>query len=92
MVELTTLLFLFSIVVFVIGLLLGYLVSGRNEDITKSDLQIAVAVLVTVVWGISIVAEIIIASYSVNLLVHGIMGVVSGYLFSNGDFNIDIGP
>jgi hypothetical protein len=40
---------------------------------------------------VSIAAEIIIPGYTVSMLVHGIMGAVVGYLFSDDGvtFNID---
>jgi hypothetical protein len=43
------------------------------------------------VWAASIVAEIIIPAYTVSVLIHGIMGAVVGYLFSDDGLDINIG-
>ena len=50
---------------------------------TRSNLQILVGVLVTIVWVLAIIAEIIIPAYTVSVLIHGIMGAIVGYLFSD---------
>lgn len=67
------------------------MLSVRRHDGKTLSLQIIVGLLVTSVWVVSIGAEIIIPAYTVSVLIHGIMGAVVGYLFSEDGFTINIG-
>ena len=92
MVELTTTFLLASLFLFQIGIIGGWLISRRNGDRSyKSKLQVVIGALVTAIWVVSIVAEIFIPAYTVSMLVHGIMGAVVGYLFSEDGVTINIG-
>lgn len=92
MVELTTTFLLVSLFLFQIGIIGGWLISRRNGDRSyKSKLQVVIGALVTAIWVVSIVAEIFIPAYTVSMLVHGIMGAVVGYLFSEDGVTINIG-
>lgn len=92
MVELTTLFLLASLALFLFGIAGGWLLSKKNDDtLTKNRLQVVVGVLVAIVWVVSIAAEIIIPAYTVSVLVHGIMGAVVGYLFSDEGITFNIG-
>lgn len=88
--EPTTIFILGSLALFLFGIVGGWLLTMRDESI-KSDLQIVVGVLVTIVWVVSIAAEIIIPAYTVSMLVHGIMGAVVGYLFSEDGITLNVG-
>jgi hypothetical protein len=88
----TTLLVVVIVVfAFMVGMLLGWRILNKPEPITQSDLRIAIGALVAVAWTLSIAAEIVIPSYTVSLLVHGIMGAVVGYLFSEDGLTLNIG-
>lgn len=91
MVSIVTLYAIASFIVFVVGLSSGWYVSNHGFDITGFSLQTAVAVVVSIIWAVSIVAEIVIPAYTVSVLVHGIMGAVVGYLFSEDGLTINIG-
>lgn len=92
MLQLTTLFVLSSLFLFTVGAIGGWLLSKRSSKRSvKVRLQLVVGVLVTAVWVVSIAAEIIIPAYTVSVLVHGIMGAVVGYLFSEEGININIG-
>ncbi len=91
MVALTTLLLLGTIFLFLAGIGIGLLFSRRRVSSNSTHLQVAVGIMVTIVWVVSIVAEIIIPAYTASLLIHGIMGAVVGYLFSSDGFTINIG-
>lgn len=92
MVEVTTTTFvLIAATIFIVGVLTGWILSLSQDGFTTKDLQMVVGVLVTIMWVVSIAAEIIIAAYTVSVLVHGIMGAVVGYLFSNEGLNITLG-
>lgn len=91
MVQITTLFILASIFLFLLGVVGGWLIARRHVENKKIHLQIIVGVLVTIVWVVSIAAEIIIPAYTVSMLVHGIMGAVVGYLFSDDGITFKIG-
>ncbi len=79
-----------SIVIFAIGIIVGWQLSTPENVFTQSNLQIVVGILVTLMWVASIVAEILIPAYTVSALIHGIMGAVVGYLFSEDGLNLNI--
>lgn len=86
-----TIFLLGSLVLFAIGMVIGWQFSQEENVFTQSNLQIAVGIIVTIVWVASIAAEILIPAYSVSFLIHGIMGAVVGYLFADDGFDITIG-
>lgn len=90
MVELITILILASLFLFLLGIAGGWMLS-RREQTNGATLRILVGVLVTIVWAVSIAAEIIIPAYTMSVLIHGIMGAVVGYLFSEDGINIRLG-
>jgi hypothetical protein len=89
MAEYYTTLFLTSIALFLLGILAG--LATKDELFTDSNLRIAVGILITIVWAMSIGAGILIPSYTVSPLVHAIMGGVVGYLFTEDGITINIG-
>lgn len=91
MAEPLTIFLLASLVLFLFGVIGGWFLSKKENVFTRSNLQIAVGILVTIVWVASIAAEIIIPAYTVSVLVHGIMGAVVGYLFSDDGITFNIG-
>jgi len=91
MAETLTIFLLASLVLFLVGIIGGWYLSQREQIFTRSNLQIVVGILVTIVWAASIAAEIIIPAYTVSVLVHGIMGAVVGYLFSDDGITFNIG-
>lgn len=91
MLDPTTIYILASLVLFTFGISTGYILTRGETTFSRSKLQIVIAIAVTLVWIVSIVAEIIIPTYTVSVLVHGIMGAVVGYLFSEDGLNINIG-
>jgi hypothetical protein len=80
-----TIFLLGSLVLFAIGMVIGWQFSQEESVFTQSNL------IVTIVWVASIAAEILIPAYSVSFLIHGIMGAVVGYLFADDGFDITIG-
>jgi uncharacterized membrane protein AbrB (regulator of aidB expression) len=91
MVSLTTTFLLASLFLFLFGIAGGWFLSRKESENIKTKMQIVVGLLVTIVWVVSIAAEIIIPAYSVSVLIHGIMGAVVGYLFSEDGITINIG-
>lgn len=86
-----TIFLLGSLALFILGTVLGWQVSTREDALTRSNLQIAVGILVTIVWVATVAAGILIPAYTTSVLIHGIMGAVVGYLFSDDGLNINIG-
>lgn len=80
-----------SLVLFAVGVVIGWQVSQDQKVITQSNLRVAVGIIVTLVWVATIAAEILIAGYTVSFLIHGIMGAVVGYLFADDGLDITIG-
>lgn len=80
-----------SLALFLLGVIGGWLLNKKENVFSRSNLQIAVGILVTIVWVASIAAEILIPTYTVSVLVHGIMGAVVGYLFSDDGITFNIG-
>lgn len=79
----TTVVYIFLVVVvFGVGSLVGWLYADRGTKITKQRLRTGIAIAITVVWIVTIIAEIIVPSYTVAMVIHAIMGAVVGYLFS----------
>lgn len=91
MVELTTIFLLASLFLFLVGIVGGWIASRKLQHGVKTRLQIVVGLLVTIVWVVSIAAEILIPAYTVSILIHGIMGAVVGYLFSEEGIQINVG-
>lgn len=87
----TTLLLLATVTLFIIGIVTGWVAGRRRSKSIKSRLQLIVGLIVTIVWVVSIAAEIVIPTYTVSILIHGIMGAVVGYLFSEDGITINIG-
>lgn len=80
-----------SLVVFLLGVGGGWLMTRDNVGFDRSDLRKTIAVVVTVVWASTIIVEIIVPTYTVSILIHGIMGAVVGYLFSEEGMTVNIG-
>jgi hypothetical protein len=89
--ELLTISFLVGFVALAVGVVVGWQLSTEENVFTQSNLRIVVGILVTVMWVASIGAEILIPTYTVSVLIHGIMGAIVGYLFSDDGFDINIG-
>jgi uncharacterized membrane protein len=83
-----------AVALIAVGIVIGLFLEDTDDEtpfVSKPDLRTAIAILVTVIWAISITAEIFIPAYTVSVLVHGIMGAVVGYLFSDKGVTFNIG-
>jgi hypothetical protein len=91
MLNTTTLFVLGSITLFLVGLGGGWLLTKLRKSFTDPPIQTAIAFLITAVWVIAVSAEILVPTYTVSIMLHGIMGAVVGYLFSEEGITINIG-
>jgi uncharacterized membrane protein len=91
MTELFSIYAVASAIIFIFGAILGIQFSTEDDIFTQSNLQIAVGILVTIMWVASIAAEITMTSYTASIPVHGLMGAVVGYFFSEDGLSINIG-
>lgn len=82
---------LVGIVFLFLGIAVGWLLTREQDTFTKKNLRILIAILVTMMWVVSVIAEILIAPYTASILIHGIMGAVVGYLFSDDGITFNIG-
>lgn len=71
-----------SFVLLLIGILIGWLYGSDDNSITEHQLRIGIAIVITMTWVVTIIAEILVPSYTVAMVIHAIMGAVVGYLFS----------
>lgn len=76
---------------FGIGAVVGRHVGDEDVNITQTQFRRAIAIVVTSTWVVAVGSDIAIATYDVPVLLHGIMGAVSGYLFSDDGLDITIG-
>lgn len=73
---------LLAFILLLIGAFAGWFFATRGKAITTQRLRTGVAIVITLVWVVTIIAEIIVPGYTVAMFVHAIMGAVVGYLFS----------
>ncbi len=65
------------------GLISGFLLRmaiGKNSD-KPFDGNIMVLVVVTTIWAISMVVDILSPTYETSPLVHGLMGAIVGFFY-----------
>lgn len=90
MLNSTILFVLGSIALFLVGLGGGWILT-RFRTPKSPSVQTVIAVLITIVWVVAVAAEILVPTYTVSMMLHGIMGAVVGYLFSEDGITINIG-
>lgn len=83
--------FAVSALSFGLGIVIGIWIGTRIDIIDRPNARVAVAFAITFIWAFSVASDIALAHYSTSVLVHGIMGAVSGFLFSDEGFTINIG-
>jgi len=92
MVEpITTTLILVSVTLFQIGIIIGWIVSRDSKSTTRAKLQTMVAIVVTLGWMSATMAGILVTAYTVSPLMHGLMGAVVGYFFTEKGITFNIG-
>lgn len=86
-----TLIAILLLALFTLGLAVGYIYSKDSDDTTNQKVRTAIAIVVTAVWVVAMIADIFITGYVVSPLVHALMGAVVGYFFAEQGLNINIG-
>lgn len=89
--PISTTLTLVSVTLFAVGLLTGWLYTKDSEVTTKSKVRLMVAVVITLGWISATVAGILIADYTVSPMLHGLMGAIVGYFFTDDGVTFNIG-
>jgi uncharacterized membrane protein len=89
--PITTILVLLTVILFFIGVLIGWILSNHAELTTQNKLKTMVAVVITLGWISATIAEILIASYTVSPLLHALMGAIVGYFFTDDGINLNVG-
>ena len=82
---------LVTIISFVLGLVVGWKIGTEDNLITKARLRKTIALMITCIWSLSILADIFVPGYTTSVMLYGIMGAVAGYLFSDEGFSINVG-
>lgn len=74
------------VVAFAIGFAAGFYAAGVLDDATKEEVRLYISLFVTVVWGTSVVAGIILGDgYTPSWGLHAIMGAVAGFFFKSAN-------
>lgn len=68
-----------AVVFFILGFISGYLTALRFDLDGKGRFYLAI--LIMLVWALSVIAGILVDGYTTSVFVHAIMGSVVGYLF-----------
>lgn len=73
-----------SVVSFAVGALVTFLIRDIiTIKMTKQSTGLGVSLIVTFMWAVSIIAEMVIPGFSVSPFVHGIMGVIAAFFFKD---------
>lgn len=78
-------------ILYILGFASGYIVSTWVGGLTKADMQERIALLITLIWVLSVTADMVVPDYDTAVWIHAIMGGVAGYLFS-GEAGLSIFP
>lgn len=69
-----------AVISFLLGVGVGFMVSQQAVK-NGSDIRMWVAIFITIIWAISVLATIAIPAYETSIWVHAIMGAIAGYMF-----------
>lgn len=73
-----------SIISFTVGALITFLIRDIiTIKMTKQSTGLGVSLIVTFMWAVSIIAEMVIPEFTVSPFVHGIMGVIAAFFFKD---------
>lgn len=75
---------------FILGLAIGWILTANSPSTSTEKLRIAISVVVTLLWVVTVAADIFITGYTVSPLMHAIMGAIVGYFFTDKEINIGI--
>ncbi len=77
-----------SIISFLIGALVGYIIRGIVINSGKAnDMKTFVLLIVSFAWFASVIVEILNPQYHTNPMIHGLMGSIVGFFYK-----LDIKP
>lgn len=77
---------------FALGTLFGWSIATNLADLETPEVRRLMAIVMLGMYVISLFADMLVGGYNTPLLLHGIMGGIFGYLFSQGEsFNINFG-
>lgn len=74
-----------AVVFFAIGFAAGFAAAETFKGAPKRRLKVNIALLITGVWALSIVAGIFVDGYTTSIALHAIMGAIAGWLFKDAD-------
>lgn len=66
---------------FVGGFISGYIFRGLRDKRGDTDNNSIVLLIVTLIWALSMVVDIISPQYETSPLVHGLMGAIVGFFY-----------
>lgn len=72
--------FIIAIVFYVAGILTGFFARTLLRD-RKLEGNMLVLVVVSIIWSLSMIVELVNPAYKTNPLVHGLMGAIVGFFY-----------
>lgn len=71
---------------FLVGVMLGFITGWlSHKQVSKKEImnweRSLITVIVTFVWSVSLIFDILIIGYETPIAVHAVMGLVAGYFF-----------
>lgn len=81
-----------AVLSFFLGFALGWVAATRtNAKSTRAKTKALVGVAVTIVWVTATIADIFVTGYTVSPLLHGLMGAIVGYFFTENGIDLSFG-
>lgn len=75
-----------AVLFFAIGFAAGFYMAGILDDATTEEVRLYMGLFVTLVWGTSVAAGIILGdAHSPSWGLHAIMGAVAGFFFKTAN-------
>ncbi len=67
---------------FALGFILGYVVRGYKEKFNSTiDNEKFIALLVSLIWAISVIVDMLNPVYDTPIALHGLMGAIVGFYY-----------
>jgi len=73
-----------AIISYGLGFLSGYIIHRFIEKTEEKDNSTFVLIIVTLIWAISMIVDIVSPTYETSPLLHGLMGAIVGFYYKKG--------
>lgn len=72
-----------AVISYGLGFLSGYCGRGFIKKIDTYNSSSFILIIVSIVWAISVIVDMISPAYETSPLIHGLMGAIVGYYYKN---------